>query len=89
MEIHCDIVTPEGPMFSGEAEMVVVPDRVIVLAENAFEASEINAAEAERQKLAAEKELSSLASHDEEFALAEARLEESIAKIHVATQISH
>ena len=27
MEIHCDIVTPEGPMFSGEAEMVVVPGK--------------------------------------------------------------
>ena len=27
MEIHCDIVTPEGPMFSGEAQMVVVPGK--------------------------------------------------------------
>ncbi len=23
--LHCDIITPEGPAFSGEAEMVVVP----------------------------------------------------------------
>lgn len=67
----------------------VLPDRVIVLAENAYEASEINAAEAEQQRMIAEKELASLASHDEAFAHAEARLEESIAKIHVATQISH
>jgi F-type H+-transporting ATPase subunit epsilon len=27
MEMHCDIVTPEGTMFSGEAEMVVVPGK--------------------------------------------------------------
>ena|SRR5690349_18208188 len=27
MEIHCDIVTPEGTLFSGEAEMVVVPGK--------------------------------------------------------------
>jgi F-type H+-transporting ATPase subunit epsilon len=62
----------------------VLPDRVIVLAENAYLSDEVDAAAAERQRLEAERELLTLASHDEAFAGAQARLEESIAQIHIA-----
>jgi F-type H+-transporting ATPase subunit epsilon len=63
----------------------ILPDRVIVLAEGAIRAEDIDPAHAELMRQQAERELASLASHDEGFALAEARLEESIAMIHVAT----
>lgn len=59
----------------------VLPDRVIVLAERGFLPGEIDRAEAEQERVAAEKELAYLSSHDPEFAIVEARLEESIAKI--------
>jgi F-type H+-transporting ATPase subunit epsilon len=61
----------------------VLPDRVIVLAETARLATEIDPAAAEAARAAAEKEIADLSSHDPEFALAEARLEESIAMITV------
>ena len=64
----------------------VLPDRVIVLAEGAIRADEIDREDAERERVAAERELGSLASHDEEFALAQARLEESVTKIHIVTR---
>ena len=57
----------------------VLPDRVIVLAERGFLPTEIDRAEAERERSEAEKELAYLSSHDPEFAIVEARLEESIA----------
>lgn len=61
----------------------VLPDRVIVLAERGVLPAEIdiNAAEAERAE--AERELAYLSSQDPEFAVAEARLEESIALINI------
>jgi F-type H+-transporting ATPase subunit epsilon len=61
----------------------VLPDRVIVLAERGILPAEIdiNAAEAERAE--AERELAYLSSHDPEFTIAEARLEESIALINI------
>ncbi|MEO8382130.1 MAG: ATP synthase F1 subunit epsilon [Acidobacteriota bacterium] len=59
----------------------VLPDRVIVLAERGFLPAEIDRAEAEQERAAAEKEIAYLSSHDPEFQQAEARLEESIAKI--------
>jgi len=62
----------------------VLPDRVTVLADTAILASEIDPAAAERERVAAEKELASLASHDAEFAVVEGRLEESIALINVS-----
>ncbi|HEX7150471.1 MAG TPA: ATP synthase F1 subunit epsilon [Thermoanaerobaculia bacterium] len=62
----------------------VLPDRVIVLAERGVLPDEINAQEAESERIAAEKELALLSSHDPEFAVAEARLEESIAMISVS-----
>ena len=62
----------------------VLPDRVTVLADTAVLASEIDPAAAEQERVAAEKELASLASHDAEFAVVEARLEESIARIYVS-----
>jgi F-type H+-transporting ATPase subunit epsilon len=62
----------------------VLPDRVMVLADTAVLASEIDASAAEQERVAAEKELASLASHDSEFAMVEARLEESIARIYVS-----
>jgi F-type H+-transporting ATPase subunit epsilon len=65
----------------------VLPDRVIVLAETAVLASEINAAEAERIRQEAERELASLASHDHDFAVVEARLEESVALINVSRHL--
>jgi F-type H+-transporting ATPase subunit epsilon len=61
----------------------VLPDRVIVLAERGFLASEIDRAQAEQDRIAAERELADLSSNDPEFALAEARLEESIAMINL------
>lgn len=61
----------------------VLPDRVIVLAERGFLATEIDRAAAEQERLAAEKELLYLSSHDPEFAIVEARLEESIAMINL------
>jgi F-type H+-transporting ATPase subunit epsilon len=61
----------------------VLPDRVIVLAETAKLPSEIDPAAAEAERVAAERELLLLSSNDEGFALAEARLEESIAMISV------
>jgi F-type H+-transporting ATPase subunit epsilon len=62
----------------------VLPDRVTVLADTAVLASEIDPGAAEQERVAAEKELASLASHDAEFAVVEARLEESIARINVS-----
>jgi F-type H+-transporting ATPase subunit epsilon len=62
----------------------VLPDRVIVMAESARLAEEIDPAAAERERVQAEKELASLASHDEGFALVQARIEESVAMIRVA-----
>ena len=61
----------------------VLPDRVIVLAERGFLPTEIDRAEAERDRLAAEKEIADLSSHDPEFARVEARLEESIAMLNI------
>ena len=61
----------------------VLPDRVIVLAERGFLPDEIDRAEAERERAAAEKEMAYLSSHDPEFARIEAKLEESIAMINV------
>jgi F-type H+-transporting ATPase subunit epsilon len=61
----------------------VLPDRVIVLAERGFLASEIDRAQAEQDRVSAERELADLSSNDPEFALAEARLEESIAMINL------
>jgi len=61
----------------------VLPDRVIVLAETAKLPTEIDPARAEAERIAAEKELADLSSHDPEFALVEARLEEAVAMIMV------
>lgn len=61
----------------------VLPDRVIVLAERGFLPTEIDRAAAERDRIAAEKEIADLSSHDPEFALVEARLEESIAMLSI------
>jgi F-type H+-transporting ATPase subunit epsilon len=61
----------------------VLPDRVIVLAERGFLPTEIDRAAAEQERIAAEKELAYLSSHDPEFALVEARLEESVALINL------
>lgn len=61
----------------------VLPDRVIVLAERGFLPGEIDRATAEQERAAAEKELAYLSANDPEFAVAEARLEESIAMISV------
>lgn len=59
----------------------VLPDRVIVMAETARLPEEIdpNMAEEDRRRL--EAELADLSSHDPQFAVVEARLEESIAMI--------
>lgn len=61
----------------------VLPDRVIVLAERGFLPTEIDRATAEQERIAAEKEMAYLSSHDPEFARVEAKLEESIAMISV------
>lgn len=59
----------------------VLPDRVIVMAENARLPEEIDAAAAERERVELEKILADLSSQDEQFAIVEARLEESVAMI--------
>lgn len=64
----------------------VLPDRVIVLAERGVLPSEVDRAAAEQERIAAEKELAYLSSHDPEFAIVEARLEESIALINVGRE---
>ncbi|HEV7763931.1 MAG TPA: ATP synthase F1 subunit epsilon [Thermoanaerobaculia bacterium] len=61
----------------------VLPDRVIVLAERGFLPTEVDRATAEQDRATAERELADLSSNDPEFALVEARLEESIALINV------
>jgi F-type H+-transporting ATPase subunit epsilon len=61
----------------------VLPDRVIVLAERGFLPTEIDRAEADRERIAAEREIADLSSHDPEFARVEARLEESIAMLSI------
>lgn len=61
----------------------VLPDRVIVLAEKGILPSEIDRAAAEQERREAEREIADLSSHDPGFALAEARLEESIAMLNV------
>jgi F-type H+-transporting ATPase subunit epsilon len=62
----------------------ILPNRVIVLAEGAMMGDEIDLETAERWRREAEKELQSLASHDEKFRVAEAKLEESISMISIA-----
>lgn len=61
----------------------VLPDRVIVLAEKGILPGEIDPATAEEDRKRAEREMLDLSSHDPEFALVEARLEESVAAISV------
>lgn len=61
----------------------VLPDRVIVLAERGFLPNEVDRAAAEQERAAAEKAIADLSSHDPEFAVMEARLEESIAMINL------
>jgi len=59
----------------------VLPDRVIVMAETARLPQEIDMAMAESERNEAERELADLSSNDPQFALVEARLEESVAMI--------
>lgn len=59
----------------------VLPDRVIVLAEKGYLPGEVDRAQVEQDRIAAERELADLSSHDPEFAIVQARLEESIAMI--------
>ena len=59
----------------------VLPDRVIVMAETARLPQEIDAAAAEREREEAERALADLSSHDPEFAVVEARLEEAVSMI--------
>ena len=61
----------------------VLPDRVIVLAEKGILPGEVDPATAEEERRRAEQELKDLSSHDPNFALVEARLEESVALINV------
>lgn len=59
----------------------ILPNRVIILAEGATLVDEIDLTSAEEVIAASEKELASLAAHDEEFAAAEARRDESLSMI--------
>ncbi|HET7711925.1 MAG TPA: ATP synthase F1 subunit epsilon [Thermoanaerobaculia bacterium] len=61
----------------------VLPDRVIVMAERGMLPSEVDVAQAQAERIAAEKELAYLSSHDPEFAVAEARVEEAVAMINL------
>ncbi len=64
----------------------VLPDRVIVLAQRATVAEEIDAAKAEATRQEAVRELASLTSSDDGFAEVEARLHESLAMIQVSSR---
>ena len=59
----------------------VLPDRVTVMAEAARLPEEIDVAAAEQERAAAVSALADLSSNDPEFAVVEARLEESVAMI--------
>src|SRR5918911_4702104 len=59
----------------------VLPDRVIVMAENARLPEEIDPAAAERERAELERILADLSSQDEQFAIVEAKLEETVAMI--------
>ena len=61
----------------------VLPDRVIVMAETARLPSEIDITAVEQERVKLERELADLSSHDPQFALVEARLEESVAMISI------
>lgn len=61
----------------------VLPDRVIVLAERGFLPTDVDRAAAEQERLAAEKAIADLSSHDPDFKIIEAKLEESIAMINL------
>ena len=61
----------------------VLPERVIVMAETARLPEEIDAASAEAMRREAQRELADLSSHDPQFAIVEARLEESVAMINL------
>jgi F-type H+-transporting ATPase subunit epsilon len=65
----------------------VLPDRVIVMAETARLPAEIDSAAAEQTRREAEKELADLSSNDPEFAIVEARLEESVAMINLRREM--
>lgn len=65
----------------GAAE--VLPDRVIVLGEAAYLPEEVDIEQVERERIEAERELASLASGDEAFLKASAKLEESVAKLKI------
>jgi len=58
----------------------ILSDRVIVIAEGAMKVDEIGADRYEQMKIDAELELLALAGHDEGFALAEAKLDQEMAK---------
>lgn len=62
----------------------VLPDRVIVLADAAYRAEDIDRGQAEQMRTEAERELATMSSDDEGFALAQARLDESLARVQVA-----
>lgn len=63
----------------------VLPDRVIVLGEGAHLYSEIDRATAERERAEAERAIATLASHDQDYLIAQAKLEEAIAKINISS----
>src|SRR5881392_3976488 len=65
----------------------ILPDRVIVMAETARLPQEIDPAAAEEERKQAERDLLDLSSQDPEFAVVEARLEESIAMIGIGREI--
>jgi len=64
----------------------VLPDRVIVLGEGAYLYSEIDRATAERERAEAERAIATLASHDQDYLIAQAKLEEAIAKISISNR---
>jgi F-type H+-transporting ATPase subunit epsilon len=61
----------------------ILQERVIVMAETARLAEEIDAASAEAERVKLERELADLSSHDPQFAIVEGKLEESVAMINV------
>lgn len=66
----------------------VLPDRVIILAETAELASEIDVERAQRAKKRAEERLKNLSPADPEYAVAQAALKRAVTRLKVAEHLS-
>ncbi len=80
-EVTYRIGTSESKVIMSWGFAEILPDRVIVIAEGAMRADQMDVETIEKWKKEQEQVRADLSSHDEGFALAEARIEESLAGI--------